>query len=91
MTDRELMQQALDAVLEDWSARDRLRLAIALRERLARQEPAREWVGLTTDERLDAERLSDQQYMSTRGDELRPSWATIFARAIEAKLKERNS
>ena len=49
------------------------------------------WQGLTDGERLDAERLSDQQYAHTRGQELRPSWASLFCRAIEAKLREKNA
>lgn len=49
------------------------------------------WVGLTDGERLDAERLADQQYVETRGQELRPSWASLFCRDIEAKLKEKNN
>ena len=54
-------------------------------------EAQRTWVGLTDGERLDLEQLADRQYADTRGQELRPSWASLFCRAIEAKLKEKNT
>jgi len=50
MTDRELLQQALDA-LEAWDARGRLRIIEAIRTRLAR--PKNEWVGLTDEDRWE--------------------------------------
>lgn len=98
MTDRELMQQALEALenakanFGDWWPE----VIIALRERLAQPvqpqwhmagfstPPRREWVGLTLEE----------IGLLTTGD----GWAhletpalALFARAIEAKLKEKNA
>ena len=80
MTDRELMQQALDA-LETICGLKSTKLDIpttmqALRARLAQPEPKREWQGLT-DEEIDE---AHETTMSFYG----------FARAIEAKLKEKN-
>ena len=53
MTDRELLQQALDA-LEAWDARGRLRVIEAIRTRLAQPEPNIQWVELSDN---DAEEL----------------------------------
>jgi hypothetical protein len=78
MTDRELMQMTLDALLwvdqenRIFSQRESIR---RLRERLA--QPHLEWVGLTDDEFKKAiEGL----------DDIEDCW-----QAIEAKLKERNT
>jgi hypothetical protein len=57
MTDRELMQQALDALDSD-NPDIQLRAAIVLREKLA--QPERQWVGLT-DEEVNA--IPDGEYM----------------------------
>jgi len=40
---------------------------------------------LTREQVLECEREADAAYVATRADELRPSWASIFARAIERK------
>ena len=77
MTDRELMQMALDALLlvdekqRIFSQRESIR---RLRDRLA--QPVREWVGLT-DVDFDALFLNED--------------GVRFARYIEAKLKEKNT
>jgi SpoVK/Ycf46/Vps4 family AAA+-type ATPase len=73
-TDRELLQQALDA-LEAWDARGRLRIMEAIRTRLA--QPNKEWVGLT-----DEEIYFEMPYKDTLFE---------FAKAIEAKLKDKNT
>jgi hypothetical protein len=112
MRDRELLQQALDA-LEAWDARGRLRIIEAIRTRLAQPDaepvaywrhsssvkegwnefsearafdddtplyaapPKKEWSGLTDEEIWNL----SQYNCGTRGE---------FAKAIEAKLKEKN-
>jgi hypothetical protein len=86
MTDREIMQQALDMLVEPHphirtsftdsiKYREKINQVIeALRTALA--QPEREWVGLTDDEIIDA---------------FDPFLNNIEqGRAIEAKLKERN-
>ncbi|MFZ9326836.1 MAG: hypothetical protein ACO24H_05185 [Polynucleobacter sp.] len=81
MTDRELMQMALDAMESFEGGTNGLYKGEfaeerkALRDRLA--QPEREWVGLTDDE-------VDQFYADTV-DEFQ------FYQAIEAKLKEKNT
>lgn len=79
MTDRELLQQALDALNNKWSVdrttRDRQAIE-AIKARLA--HPKKEWVGLT-DEEIDSIAVGDDHEILT------------FARAIEAKLKEKNT
>jgi hypothetical protein len=80
MTDRELMQQALEALTAydgTNGASQRKRVLAALRERLA--QPKREWVGLTDEEVKDI--VWNLPY--------EPSQEHI--RAIEAKLKEKNT
>ena len=78
MTDRELLQQALDALEKismggspDW-AND---VIPAIRTRLA--QPNKEWVGLT-----DEEIYFEMPYKDTLFE---------FAKAIEAKLKDKNT
>ena len=91
MTDRELMQQVLEA-LEGWNhvlePKPDAELISALRSRLAQpvQEP------LTDEEISDAVREADfdWHYGWTLDDE-EPNRFTKFARAIEAKLKEKNT
>jgi len=82
MTDRELMQQALDALETQerfWAAfryephTDTQAAINALRDRLA--QPKRQWVGLTDDDAIPWDGVD----------------AKSFARAIEAKLKEKNT
>ena len=78
MTDRELMQQALDALDSD-NPDIQLRAATHLRAALA--QPEREWVGLTDEE-------ISKIYASTDWND-NEDWD--YERAIEAKLKEKNS
>ena len=85
MSDRDLMQQALDAMMTirpyEVVDYDQLEASItALRERLA--QPEREWVGLTLKEILINRHLidwtSERSYLE-------------FAREIEKALKEKNT
>jgi len=73
MTDRELMQMALDALdtLGAGTSYKTHNTAKALRDRLAQPE----WVGLTDEEVWEC--------YSDRG--------SVFYRAVEAKLKEKNT
>jgi hypothetical protein len=90
MTDRELLQQALDALQGNWRTDESDKAIEALRARLAQPEPwvktysggkpnytePKEWVGLTDAEReLAAWSSSDFLKM---------------AESIEAKLREKN-
>jgi hypothetical protein len=85
MTDRELMQMALDAL--DWKLTTLLKkswenhhiheVVKALRDRLA--QPEREWVGLHEHE------LQVLEYNDPSGERLK------LAKTVEAKLKEKNS
>ena len=81
MTDRELLQQALDAMnnVKDmaWDSDSVAgrKLIEAIRTRLA--QPEKEWIGLTDDEIKNSMRGHNTQ--------------VEFARAIEAKLKEKNT
>jgi hypothetical protein len=81
MTDRELMQQALDALETKGEHHPRVYQAIAaLRDRLA--QPKQEWVGLTYQEVVEI--------MGSR--DWTTCWSDVtYTRAVEAKLKERNS
>jgi len=76
MTDRELMQQALD-VLEDIFGKNKVDVGIitALRERLA--QPEREWVGLT-----------EQDFSAINQSSLTKLQAATCAESI---LKEKNA
>jgi hypothetical protein len=91
MTDRELMQDALEALedvpymsnKDDYERLERVKSALrqALRARLSQPEPAecqREWVGLTEDEIEQAAQGGDTNFWD-------------FCRIIEAKLKEKNN
>ena len=103
MTDRELMQQAL-YYMDDGCGKysdDYRKLIDALRARLAQPEPEelarleqamieawkpipqREWQGLTDEEILE-------EYRQSYGDDGNLT-DVYFARAIEAKLKEKNN
>jgi len=88
MTDRELLQQALDA-LEAWDARGRLRIIEALRTRL--DKPNKEWVGLTDD---DVDYFVDAIY---KGFDMKPKnkvEIAYFERLIKfvgAKLEDKNT
>jgi len=96
VTDRELMQQALDALesvfegddkgAEYWTvtggtyeAVECMQVMRALRARLA--QPEREWQGLTDEE---YEAMAEHYVTNCYFDTLK------YARAIEAKLKEKN-
>ena len=86
MTDKELMQKALDA-LEGYAKYCRCEgggapcdAAEALRARLA--QPERKWQGLTDEE---YEAMAENHVTNCYFDTL------TYARAIEAKLKEKNT
>ena len=89
MTDRELMQEALEtfeayASVHQWINARSLGLMYALRNRLA--QPEREWVGLTDEDVKEVFNTAyDGENFELIGDFL---W---FAELIEAKLKEKNS
>jgi hypothetical protein len=80
MTDRELMQQALDALETKGEHHPRVYQAIAaLRDRLA--QPKQEWVGLTYQEVVEI--------MGSR--DWTTCWSDVtYTRSVEAKLKEKN-
>jgi len=84
MTDKELLQQALDALISVWNS-DRTTRQVetirAIKARLA--QPEKEWVGLTDEEILE-------EYRQSYGDDGNLT-DVYFARAIEAKLKEKNT
>ena len=84
MTDRELLQQALDALISVWNS-DRTTRQVetirAIKSRLA--QPKKEWVGLTDEEILE-------EYRQSYGDDGNLT-DVYFARAIESKLKEKNN
>jgi hypothetical protein len=75
MTDRELMQQALEALDSD-NPDIQLRTAIVLREKLA--QPERQWVGLTKEEAKEIS-LANRPYVID------------MIAALEARLKEKNT
>jgi hypothetical protein len=80
MTDRELMQMALDA-LESSCVHDRFNIMPLLEERLSQPD----WVGLTDEDVRDAFNTAyNGEDYGIIGDF---SW---FAELIEAKLKEKN-
>ena len=79
MTDKELLQLAKEALLDLWSGCPNDQEIIeAINERLV--QPEKEWVGLTDDAEILA--ISHTMPYANRFE---------FARAIEAKLKEKNS
>ena len=83
------MKQALEALSNPWKAGPEgvaeaitsLRQAIATEESSATQEPKREWVGLTDEE--------TQTCWDKAVNTIAPQYSIV--RAIEAKLKEKNS
>ena len=78
MTDRELLQEALDALTYVGDKEIYSDTIDALRARLAQPEPQREWVGLTDDE-IDKWNIVGHESLRE------------FVRAIEAKLKDKNN
>ena len=105
MTDRELMQQALEALLWEYGWGDlkkpQLAAITALRERLA--QPVQElvcvcgaiWEGqelVSAPSQRQWQGLTDQEINSVcyKRDWTAPWTDTTFARAIEAKLREKN-
>ena len=81
MTDRELMQQAMESDNPDIQ----LRAAIALRQAL---ETEREWVGLTDDEVFN---ILDNVLGFNTSFGLETNFVRAFARAVEQALKEKNT
>jgi hypothetical protein len=81
MTDRELMQQALDALEKHVLEYETIE---ALRARLA--QPEREWQGLTDEEVRDLWSWA----MTAEAERTANTQQHAFARAIEANLKEKN-
>lgn len=76
MTDKELLQQALDALEKHIYEYETIE---AIKVRLA--QPEKEWVGLTYEDMI---KVWNETY---KGGDVLP---TTFALAIEAKLKEKN-
>ena len=90
MTDRELMQQALEALEEGLTSKEWRELIAALRDRLAHEgkpnyTTPREWEGLDDGEvvGLTCECVDDGTFNM--------DCAFEFARSIETKLRERNA
>ena len=81
MTDRELMQQAMESDNPDIQ----LRAAIAPRQAL---ETEREWVGLTDDEVFN---ILDNVLGFNTSFGLETNFVRAFARAVEQALKEKNT
>ena len=80
MTDRELLQQALDALISVWNSDKTTRQVEtirAIKSRLA--QPKKEWVSLTDEE------------ISKIYDDCDDWEHYEYERAIEAKLKEKNT
>lgn len=108
MTDRQLMQQALEAQIHKAGMNPVMQgecylmhpealqklIEVAIREALAKQPAQRTWVGLTDEEiaeqdwHLSADRTYEQW---TLQEQLVVCGVKDFARAIEAKLKEKNT
>jgi hypothetical protein len=88
MTDRELLQQALDALISVWNmdkTTKQVESIQAIKARLA--QPEKEWVGLTDEE-------VHQAYKDVLSQPIREQdKAVVFnvCRAIEANLKEKNT
>ena len=78
--DRELLQQALDALQGNWRTDESDKAIEALRAALA--QPEREWQGLTDKE---YEAMAEQYVTNCYFDTLK------YAQGIEAKLKEKNT
>ena len=77
-SDRELMKMSLNALEEAWEyGYTDPTVLNALRDRLAKPE----WIGLTEDEAIELLPVGDWEIESTLD----------FAKAIDAKLKEKNS
>jgi hypothetical protein len=84
MTDRELMQMAMDALKKFYYEYD---LIQSLEKRLA--QPEREWAELTNDEIREQMTEEFDWVLSEANSCDEP--AITFARLVEAKLKEKNT
>ena len=86
MTDRELLEMALDVIetygLDHMHGLSKKFYVITLRARL--EQPEREWVGLTDD---DIEGITARVLTTLTQD----VWPIALSRAIETKLKEKNT
>jgi hypothetical protein len=80
MTDRELLQQALDELLHLSDGLDAVEIIKALQTRLA--QPEKEWVCLTDDEIRIIATYGRTNFSKPAHEE--------FARSIEARLKDKN-
>ena len=84
MDDKELLQQALDALISVWNmdkTTKQVETIQAIKARLT--QPEKEWVGLTDEEIGTLTVFDGLHYVEV------PLLAN-FARAIEAKLKDKN-
>jgi hypothetical protein len=85
MTDKEVMQMALDVIetygLDYMHGLSKKYYVITLRARL--EQPEREWVGLTEEEKAEIQMLKWWDWEDTFD-------LDGYTRAIEAKLKEKN-
>jgi hypothetical protein len=84
MTDKELLQQALDALISVWNmdkTTKQVESIQAIKARLA--QPKKEWVTLTDEEILE-------EYRQSYGDD-GDLTDVYFARVIEFRLKEKNT
>lgn len=82
MTDRELLQQALDALISVWNSDRTTRQVETIRAIKARlTQVKKEWVGLTDEE---YEAMAEQYVTNCYFDTLK------YAHAIEKSLREKN-
>jgi hypothetical protein len=84
MTDKEVMQLALDNLIDvrDEDGIDCVEAILKLRAALA--QPKREWQGLTDEEKVEIQMLKWWDWEDTFD-------LDGYTRAIEAKLKEKNT
>ncbi len=89
MRDRELLQQALDALISVWNmdkTTKQIESIQAIKARLT--QPEKKWVGLTEKE-IERMALTDTFWFINKSGMEAFEWGA-FAKAIEAKLKEKN-